>query len=218
MMDGYAVRSADIATLPATLAIIGEVGRRACRSPAASAPGRRCASRPARRCRRARTSSSCRRTSRATATSVVVHAGGREAGHNVRATGADFRAGETLLLPGRRLGAREIALAAAMGHATLPVRRRPRVAVLATGDELVAPGERPGPGQIVASNHLGVGALAEAAGAEVAQIGIARDTEADLGRRLAEGGGRRHPGDDRRGVRGRPRPRGPRAGSGAASS
>jgi molybdopterin molybdotransferase len=54
-----------------------------------------------------------------------------------------------------------------------------------TGDELVVPGTRPGPGQIVASNHLGVGALAEAAGAEVAQLGIARDTEEDLARHLA---------------------------------
>jgi molybdopterin molybdotransferase len=73
-----------------------------------------------------------------------------------------------------------VALAAAMGHGTVPVRRPPRVAVLSTGDELVRPGERPGPGQIVSSNHLGVAALAEIAGAEVDQLGIARDTRESL--------------------------------------
>jgi molybdopterin molybdotransferase len=186
MMDGWAVRSADVATLPATLAVIGEsaaghafaghVGPGEAVRISTGAPL------PAGADLVVMQENATRDGAR-----IVLHDGGREAGRYIRATGADFRAGDTLLLPGRRLGAREITLAAAMGHVTLPVRRRPRVAVLATGDELVAPGEPPGPGQIVASNHLGVGALAEAAGAEVAQIGIARDTEADLARRLAEG-------------------------------
>jgi len=188
VMDGYAVRAADVATLPATLRVIGEAaaghpfagrvgaGEAVRISTGAPVPGD------------ANLVVMQENVARDGAC-IVMQAGTQEAGGNVRATGDDFRAGETLLLPGRRLGAREIALAAAMGHATLPVRRRPQVAVLATGDELVPPGERPGPGQIVASNHLGVGALAEAAGAEVAQIGIARDTEADLARRLAEGEG-----------------------------
>jgi molybdopterin molybdotransferase len=65
------------------------------------------------------------------------------------------------------------------------VRRRPRVAILATGDELVAPGAQAGPGQIVASNHLAVAALVEAAGAEARFLGIARDTLADLAAHLA---------------------------------
>ena len=68
-----------------------------------------------------------------------------DTGH-IRRTGFDFRAGETLLAAGRRLGPREVSLAAAMGHGTLAVRRRPRVAVLSTGDELVPPGQPPGPG------------------------------------------------------------------------
>lgn len=94
----------------------------------------------------------------------------------VRATGFDFEAGAVLLEAGRRLGPRELALAAAMGHGRVAVWRRPVVAVLSTGDELVPPGGEPGAGQIVASNHLAVGALAALAGGEAIQLGIARDT------------------------------------------
>ncbi len=101
-------------------------------------------------------------------------------GHNIRKAGLDFVAGQTLLPQGRRLGAPELALAAAMNHATLPVARKPRVALLATGDELVAPGQEPGPDQIVASNTFAVAAYAEAAGAEVIDLGIAGDTFAAL--------------------------------------
>jgi molybdopterin molybdotransferase len=73
-----------------------------------------------------------------------------------------------------------------MGHGAVVVRRRPRVAVLSTGDELVAPGALPGPGQVVACNQLSVAALAEAAGAEVRQLGIARDEREDLARHFSE--------------------------------
>jgi molybdopterin molybdotransferase len=76
-----------------------------------------------------------------------------------------------------------------MSHGHVPVRRRPRIAIISTGDELVEPGTRPGPGQIVASNHLGIAALAEAAGAVPEQLGIARDTAADLGRCFARAQG-----------------------------
>ena len=78
----------------------------------------------------------------------------------------DFSAGAPLLAGGRRLGPREVSLAAAMGYGQLSVRRRPRLALVSTGDELVAPGQTPGRAQIVSSNHLGVAAMAEAAGAE----------------------------------------------------
>ncbi len=97
------------------------------------------------------------------------------AGRHVRRAGQDFESGDVLLTAGLRLGPADVALAAAMNHPALPVFRRPRVAVLATGDELVLPGERPGPDQIVASNSFALMALAEAAGADVIDLGIARD-------------------------------------------
>ena len=98
---------------------------------------------------------------------------------NIRPAGADFRTGDTIGAP-RRLRPADIALLAAMNHATLPVHRRPAVALIATGDELVMPGEDPGPGQIVASNTFGLAAQFEEAGAEVRMLPIARDTEPAL--------------------------------------
>lgn len=101
-------------------------------------------------------------------------------GRYVRRAGLDFAAGDVLLKAGRRMGPAELALAAAMNHATLPVVRRPRVAILATGDELVSLGAEPGPDQIVASNNFAVGAYARQAGAEVVDLGIAGDDFAAL--------------------------------------
>ena len=98
----------------------------------------------------------------------------------MRRAGLDFAAGDVLLKAGRRMGPAELALAAAMNHASLPVARRPRVAILATGDELVPPGAEPGPDQIVASNNFAVGAYARQAGADVLDLGIAGDDFAAL--------------------------------------
>ncbi len=102
-------------------------------------------------------------------------------GAHVRPAGGDFGPGFRIEAP-RRLTAAEVALAAAMGHARLPVVRRPEIAVIATGDELVLPGEAPGPGpgQIVASNGFGIKALLESEGARVRLLPIARDTETAL--------------------------------------
>jgi molybdopterin molybdotransferase len=99
-------------------------------------------------------------------------------GRYIRKAGADFTAGQRFFAAGYRLRPKDMALAASLGIAMAMVRRPPRVAVLATGDELVNPGEVPGPDQIIAANHLSVMALAEKAGAEARFLGIARD---DLG-------------------------------------
>jgi molybdopterin molybdotransferase len=97
-------------------------------------------------------------------------------GRHIRPAGVDFREGAVLLKAGRRLSDRDLSLAASMNHPELPVRRRPKVALLATGDELVMPGNTPGPGQIVYSNGYALRALARAEGADAIDLGIAADT------------------------------------------
>ncbi|MEE3101482.1 MAG: molybdopterin molybdotransferase MoeA, partial [Pseudomonadota bacterium] len=95
-------------------------------------------------------------------------------GTNIRPAGGDFRIGDRIEAP-RLISPSDVALMAAMNIPQVPVTRRPRVAVIATGDELVQPGETPGPDQIVASNSYGLQALFTAAGAEVRMLPIARD-------------------------------------------
>jgi molybdopterin molybdotransferase len=102
-----------------------------------------------------------------------------DAGDNVRPAGNDFRAGDGLPVP-RRLSSADVALLAAMNVAALPVARKPRVALIATGDELVMPGESPGPDQIIASNTFGLHALLEQLGAEPRLLPIARDNRDSL--------------------------------------
>jgi molybdopterin molybdotransferase len=97
-------------------------------------------------------------------------------GRHIRRAGLDFRAGDVLLKAGRLLDPHAVSVAASMGHATVPVRRRPRVAVLANGDELVPPGATPGPDQIVSSNGIGLAALVETLGGEAIDLGIAPDS------------------------------------------
>jgi len=105
-------------------------------------------------------------------------------GQFVRPAGLDFGEGETLLEAGRRLDSAALGLAAAMGHPELSVRRKPLVAILATGDELVLPGEPVGPDQIVASNSYALAALVEQAGGTALDLGIARDNHPDLAAKI----------------------------------
>lgn len=96
-------------------------------------------------------------------------------GQNIRFRGLDFRKGETLLPAAIRLNARDIGLAAAMNCNMISVRKKPVVAVIATGDELVLPGENPRADQIVSSNSNALVAMAESFGAQVINCGIVRD-------------------------------------------
>ena len=104
---------------------------------------------------------------------------GNHEGTNIRPAGGDFRVGQTLASP-RTLSANDIALLASMNIPEVEVSKKPDVAVISTGNELVMPGENPGPDQIIASNTFGLKALLEAHGANVRILPIAKDTEASL--------------------------------------
>jgi len=98
---------------------------------------------------------------------------------HVRPAGGDFRVGDRIDAP-RVLGPADIALLASMNIPTVTVRRKPRVALISTGDELVMPGDTPAPDQIIASNTFGLKAMLDGIGAEARILPIARDTRASL--------------------------------------
>ena len=106
-------------------------------------------------------------------------------GQHIRSRGLDFRGGDHLLPAGIRLTPRDVGLAAAANAALLRVRRKPVVALFATGDELVEPGMRPRRDQIVSSNSSGLAAMARHFGAEVRSLGIVRDSLAATMRAIA---------------------------------
>lgn len=100
-------------------------------------------------------------------------------GHHVRPAGGDFKVGDVITAP-RRLCPSDVALLASMNVAEVPVRRRPIVAIIATGDELVSPGETPRDDQIIASNSLGLAAMFRSNGALTRLLPIAKDTPSSL--------------------------------------
>jgi len=106
-------------------------------------------------------------------------------GRHVRPRGQDFAEGEIVLKRGTVLDFAHLTVAAAMNHPTLGIYRRPRVAILATGDELVVPGGVPATAQIIASNTFGVAALVRSNGGEVLDLGIVKDNQADIAAAVA---------------------------------
>jgi molybdopterin molybdotransferase len=171
-MDGYAVRAEDVAA-PAVLRVVAEI---AAGQPSDRVVGRGEAARiftgavmPA----GADTVVIQEVTSRDGDSVAIKRPEAR--GRHLRRQGYDFKQGDMLLEKGRRLSARDIALAGAMNHAAVAVHRRPRLAVFATGDELVEPGTPPAPGQIVHSNGIALAALARGEGAHATDFGIVPD-------------------------------------------
>ncbi len=183
-MDGYAVRAADVASVPARLKVIGTAP--------AGAPfdGSVGAGEAVRIFTGAAVPAGAdaiviqEDTERDGDTVIVKEC--VAAGHYIRPAGLDFKAGQVLLEAGRVLNARDVGLVAAMNVPWLKVRRQPRVALLATGDEIVLPGEEFGPSDIVSSNTFALDGLVRASGGVPVTLGIAADNEASI-RALAEG-------------------------------
>ncbi|HKA80848.1 MAG TPA: gephyrin-like molybdotransferase Glp [Xanthobacteraceae bacterium] len=172
-MDGYAVRAADVAEVPARLRLVGEV---AAGHPFAGAVGPGEAARIFTGGVLPPGADTIVIQENATRDGdAVMVATGTGKGRHIRVAGLDFKQGTALLAKGRRLNDRDLALAAAMNHPTVPVHRRPKVAVLATGDELVMPGATPGFGEIVYSNGYATMALVRREGCEVMNLGIVPD-------------------------------------------
>src|ERR1700745_1848913 len=176
-MDGYAVRSADVARVPVKLKLVGEV---AAGHPFQGTVGAGEAARiftggvlpPG-----TDTIVIQENTSREGDAVIVTTPSGK--GKHVRVEGLDFKRGAVLLAKGHRLTDRDLALAAAMNQPTVLVHRCPKVALLATGDELVMPGVTPGFGQIVYSNGYATMAAARREGGEVVELGIVPDRLAE---------------------------------------
>lgn len=184
-MDGYAVRIDDVASLPATLEVIGE-----------SAAGSRFEGKLGpRQAVRIFTGAPVpdgadtiviQEDTDARDGKIVVRA---TAGRYIRPRGQDFKEGEALLKKGTRLGARALMLAATMNHSTLPVRRKPQVAILQTGDEIVPPGSVLGEDEIVASVRYGLAPFINAEGGSAKALGIARDEPTSIAAHIGAASG-----------------------------
>ena len=182
-MDGYAVRAADVVMVPANLAVIGAVPAGGLFEGEVNAG------------QAVRIFTGAPLPAGADAIIIqedterdgdkVTVTEGVKTGHNVRRAGLDFAEGDVLLTAGTVLSARDIGLAAAMNHPWLQVRRRPRVALLATGDEIHLPGEKIGSTGIISSNTFALEGLIRAAGGEPVTLGIAVDDREQI-RALAE--------------------------------
>jgi molybdopterin molybdotransferase len=194
-MDGYAVRAEDVAAaspaLPVQLQVVADIpagrpsaviivpGTAARITTGAVLPSGADAVVPVEE-----TDDDARGASPLRNTVAIIRAAAR--GAHVRETGSDVRRGALLLTAGTVIRPAEIALLAAVGHSRVAVHRRPRVAVLATGDELVAPDQEPGPGQIRNVNEAATVAVIQQAGGIPLPLGIAGDRLAEVAAKLEE--------------------------------
>ena len=184
-MDGYAVRAADVATLPVTLKVIGY-------APAGHAfdgilgPGEAVRIFTGAPVPEGADAIVIQENTEQADETVRVVDGKAPAGRFIRPAGLDFATGDVLLPRGKVLTARDVGLSAAMNVPWLSVYRKPRISILATGDEIVMPGDPIGRDQIVSSNALSLAAFITAQGGAPLDLGIAPDEEDGL-RALAAG-------------------------------
>lgn len=177
-MDGYAVRAADVQQAPTTLKVVGS-------APAGVAyEGTVKAGEAVRIFTGGPVPAGAdaiiiQEDTTAEGNKVRIHETAR-LGRHIRPAGLDFKAGEIGIKAGRRLGPRDVGLAAAMNVPWLSLRRRPRITILATGNEIIMPGDPLGPNQIVSSNALALAAAIDAWGGEPINLGIAQDTKESL--------------------------------------
>jgi molybdopterin molybdotransferase len=183
--DGFAVRSGDLASPPRTLEVIGEI------KAGDSFTGEIAAG----QCAQIMTGAAVPRGADAVVMIEHTRTDGprvtfdRAAGHgqNIVPRGSEGRAGDVLLRPGARLGYAELALAAQVGRHRLRAHRKPRVAILSTGDEVVAVDAQPGPFQIRNSNSVSLAAQVALAGGEAVTLGNARDEAGELRAKIERG-------------------------------
>jgi len=183
-MDGYAVRASDVAEAPARLTVIGEV---AAGHPfdGEVMPGQAARIFTGGLLPRGADCVVVQEVTRRDGDTVIIERSGI-AGRHIRRKGIDFTEGLVLLTRGTRLNDRDLMLAASMNHAEFAVFRRPKVAIIGTGDELVPPGREPAAGEIVYSNGFALTALAQSEGAEARDFGIARDSVEAIVAKLRE--------------------------------
>lgn len=177
-MDGYAVRAADVEKAPTTLRVVGT-------APAGAAyegtvkPGEAVRIFTGGPVPAGADAIIIQEDTLAEGDKVTIQEAAR-VGRHIRPGGLDFKAGEIGIKAGRRLAPRDVGFAAAMNVPWLNVRRRPRIAILATGNEVVMPGDPLGPNQIVSSNALALAAAIDVWGGEPVNLGIAQDTKESL--------------------------------------
>jgi len=184
-MDGYAVRAEDVPAAPTTLTLVGEAAAGGSYDHALK-PGEAVRIFTGGPLPMGADSIVIQEDTEAKGDRITILEAPVQ-GRHVRKAGLDFSAGDSPLAPGRTLSTRDVALAAAMNLPWLTVHRKPRVAILSTGDELVMPGEPVGRNQIVSSSGLAVAALVRGWGGDPTLFDIARDDAALIQDRIAAG-------------------------------